>query len=152
MEKQALFDLEFYLQGDLLTKVDRASMRFSLETRVPYLDHRLIEFTLNLSPDLKYRDHTTKYIIREILYQYVPKKFFDRPKQGFAIPLEKWLKNGLYYLLEETLTKEIVCKYNIVNFDAVEQLKKDFFNGKDYYYSRLWLLIILHKWLLKHHP
>lgn len=152
MEKQALFDLEFYLQGDLLTKVDRASMRFSLETRVPYLDHRLIEFTLNLSPDLKYRDHTTKYIIREILYQYVPKKFFDRPKQGFAIPLAKWLKNGLYYLLEETLTKEIVSKYNIVNFDAVAQLKKDFFNGKDYYYSRLWLLIILHKWLLKHHP
>lgn len=150
MEKQALFDLEFYLQGDLLTKVDRASMRFSLETRVPYLDHRLVEFTLNLSPELKYRNNTTKYIIKEILYQYVPKKLFDRPKQGFAIPLAKWLKNGLYYLIDETLSKEVVTKYNVVDYTAVEKLKKEFLQGKDHYYSKLWLLIILHKWLLKH--
>jgi asparagine synthase (glutamine-hydrolysing) len=152
MEKQALFDLQFYLQGDLLTKVDRASMHFSLETRVPYLDHRIIEFTLNLSPSLKYRNNVTKYLLKEILYQYIPKKFFDRPKQGFAIPLAKWLKSDLYFLIEETLSKEIIEKYNIVNYSHVEQLKKEFLNGKDYYYSRLWLLIILHKWMNKHHP
>jgi asparagine synthase (glutamine-hydrolysing) len=152
MEKQALFDLQFYLQSDLLTKVDRASMHFSLETRVPYLDHRIIEFTLNLSPDLKYRDHITKYLLKEILYQYVPKKFFDRPKQGFAIPLAKWLKNDLYFLIDETLSKAIIEKYNIVNYSYVEQLKKEFLNGKDYYYSRLWILIILHKWMKKHQP
>jgi asparagine synthase (glutamine-hydrolysing) len=152
MERQALFDLQFYLQGDLLTKVDRASMHFSLETRVPYLDHRIIEFTLNLSPDLKYRNNTTKYLLKEILYQYVPKKFFDRPKQGFAIPLAKWLKNDLYFLIDEMLSKEVIEKYNIVNYSYVEQLKKDFLNGKDFYYSRLWLLIILHKWMKKHQP
>jgi asparagine synthase (glutamine-hydrolysing) len=152
MEKQALFDLQFYLQGDLLTKVDRASMHFSLETRVPYLDHRIIEFTLNLSPSLKYRNNVTKYLLKEILYQYIPKKFFDRPKQGFAIPLAKWLKSDLYFLIEETLSKEVIEKYNIVNYSHVEQLKKEFLNGKDYYYSRLWLLIILHKWMKRHHP
>jgi asparagine synthase (glutamine-hydrolysing) len=152
MEKQALFDLQFYLQGDLLTKVDRASMHFSLETRVPYLDHRIIEFTLNLSPDLKYKNHTTKYLLKEILYQYVPKKFFDRPKQGFAIPLAKWLKNDLYFLIDEMLSKEVIEKFNIVNYSYVEQLKREFLNGKDFYYSRLWLLIILHKWMKKHHP
>jgi asparagine synthase (glutamine-hydrolysing) len=152
MEKQALFDLQFYLQGDLLTKVDRASMHFSLETRVPYLDHRIIEFTLNLSPSLKYRNNVTKFLLKEILYQYIPKKFFDRPKQGFAIPLAKWLKHDLYFLIDETLSKEVIEKYNIVNYSHVEQLKKEFLNGKDYYYSRLWLLIILHKWMKKHHP
>jgi asparagine synthase (glutamine-hydrolysing) len=151
MEKQALFDLQFYLQGDLLTKVDRASMHFSLETRVPYLDHRIIEFTLNLSPSLKYRNNVTKFLLKEILYQYIPKKFFDRPKQGFAIPLAKWLKSDLYFLIEETLSREVIEKYNIVNYSHVEQLKKEFLNGKDYYYSRLWLLIILHKWMKKHH-
>lgn len=152
MERQALFDLHFYLQGDLLTKVDRASMHFSLETRVPYLDHRIIEFTLNLSPDLKYRNGTAKYLLKEILYQYVPKKFFDRPKQGFAIPLAKWLRNDLYFLIEEALSKEVVTKYNIVQYSKVEYLKKEFLNGKDFYYSRLWLLIMLHKWLIKHQP
>lgn len=150
MERQAMFDLQFYLQGDLLTKVDRASMHFSLETRVPYLDHRIIEFTLNLSPSLKYRNNTTKFLLKEILYQYIPKKFFDRPKQGFAIPLAKWLKKDLYFLIDETLSKEVIEKYNMVNYSYVDQLKKDFLNGKDSYYSRLWLLIILHKWMLKH--
>lgn len=152
MERQALFDLQFYLQGDLLTKVDRASMHFSLETRVPYLDHRIIEFTLNLSPDLKYRNKTTKYLLKEILYQYIPRKFFARPKQGFAIPLAKWLRNDLYFLIEQALSKEVVSKYNIVQYSHVEHLKKEFLNGKDFYYSRLWLLIMLHRWLLKHQP
>ncbi len=152
MEKQAMFDLNYYLECDLLNKVDLASMCYSLETRVPYLDHRIIEFALNLSPNLKYKNGTTKYLLKEILYQYVPKRFFDRPKQGFSIPLEKWLKNDLYFLIDETLSKEVITKYNIVNYAVVAQLKKEFMAGKDYYYSRLWLLIILHKWLKKNHP
>jgi asparagine synthase (glutamine-hydrolysing) len=151
MEKQAIFDLHFYLQGDLLTKMDRASMYFSLEARVPYLDHRIIEFSLNLAPELKYKNGIPKYLLKEILYQYVPKKMFDRPKQGFAIPLEKWLKDELRFLIEENLSKDIIEKFGFVNYTYVETLKNDFFNGKDYYYSRIWLLIVLHKWLLKNH-
>lgn len=152
MEKQACFDLQFSLQDDLLAKVDRASMQFSLETRVPYLDHRIIEFSMNLSPNLKYRNNTTKYLLKEILFQYVPKKFFDRPKQGFAIPLAKWLKTDLYFLIDEVLSKEVITRFNIVNYSYVEQLKKEFLGGKDYYYNRIWLLIILHKWLKKNAP
>lgn len=151
IEKQAIFDLNFYLQDDLLTKVDRASMHFSLETRVPYLDHRIIEFALNLSPNLKYKNGTTKYLLKEILYQYVPKKFFDRPKQGFAIPLEKWLKNELRFLINENLSKEVIEKYGFVNFEYVKQIQNEFFNGKSYLYNRIWALIMLHKWLQKHH-
>lgn len=149
IEKQAIFDLNFYLQDDLLTKVDRASMHYSLETRVPYLDHRIVEFALNLSPDLKYKNGTAKYLLKKLLYQQVPQKLFDRPKQGFAIPLEKWLKNELRFLIEENLSKEVIEKYNFVKFDEVEKLKKDFFMGKSYLYNRIWILIVLHKWLKK---
>lgn len=148
-EKQAIFDLHLYLQDDLLTKVDRASMHFSLETRVPYLDHRIIEFALNLSPDLKSKNNISKYILKKVLYQYVPKKLFNRPKQGFAIPLEEWLQNELKYLIEENLSEKVVEEYNLVNFEFVTQLKKDFFGGKTFLYNRIWILIVLHKWLLK---
>jgi asparagine synthase (glutamine-hydrolysing) len=151
MEKQAIFDLNFYLQDDLLTKVDRASMFYSLETRVPYLDHRIIEYTLNISPTLKYKNNTTKYLLKEILYQYVPKALFNRPKQGFAIPLEKWLQKELRYLIEDNLSKQVVEKYGFVNFNYVELLKKQFFSGNIYLYNRIWLLIVLHKWLQKNH-
>jgi len=149
IEKQSLFDLHYYLQDDLLTKVDRASMKYSLETRVPYLDHRIIEFSLNLSPNLKYRNGISKYLLKEILYQYVPKKIFDRPKQGFAIPLEKWLKNELKFLIDENLSKEIVEKYNVVDYTSVDNLIKKFLAGENYLYNRIWLLVILHKWLKK---
>lgn len=149
IEKQALFDLQFYLQYDLLTKIDRASMHFSLETRVPYLDHRMIEFALNLSPDLKLKNNISKYLLKEILYQYIPQKFFDRPKQGFAVPMKKWLNKELRYLIEDNLSSEVINKYNIVKSSYVAHLKKEFYGGKSYYFNRLWLLIVLHKWLQK---
>ena len=147
MEKQSLFDVNFYLQEDLLAKVDRASMHYSLETRVPYLDHRIIEFALNLSPKLKYKNNTTKYLLKEVLYQYVPKEIFDRPKQGFAIPLSKWLKTDLMYLINDYFNDTVINKHGIVNYKEVEQLKKRYFLGEDYLYNRIWLLIVLHKFL-----
>lgn len=150
MEQQAIFDLQYYLQDDLLTKVDRASMQYSLETRVPYLDHRLIEQALNLSPNLKYRNNTSKYILKEILYQYIPKHIFQRPKQGFAIPLKTWLRNELKHLINDNLSEEIVNRYGIVKYSEVQKLIKEFMGGVDYLYNRIWLLIVLHHWLRKH--
>lgn len=147
MEKQALFDVNFYLQEDLLTKIDRASMQYSLETRVPYLDHRIIEFALNLSPELKYKNNTTKYLLKEVLYQYVPKEYFNRPKQGFAIPLSNWLKTDLNYLITDYLNAAVINKHDVVNYSEVEQLKKRYALGEDYLYNRIWLLIVLHKFL-----
>lgn len=147
MEKQALFDVNFYLQEDLLTKVDRASMKYSLETRVPYLDHRIIEFALNLSPDLKYKNGITKYLLKKVLFQYLPKSYFDRPKQGFAIPLSSWLKNDLYFLITDYLNEAVINKHGVVNYSEIEQLKKRYFLGEDYLYNRIWLLIVLHKFL-----
>jgi asparagine synthase (glutamine-hydrolysing) len=150
MERQAIFDLSIYMQDDLLTKVDLASMSFSIEARVPYLDHRIVEFALNLSPHLKFKDGVSKYLLKEILYQYVPKKYFDRPKQGFAIPLIKWLKNELSYLIDDYLSEKIITQYNIVNYKVVQQMIKDYRqNNVDYLYNKLWVLIVLHKWLIK---
>lgn len=148
MEQQALFDLENYLQGDLLTKVDRASMRYSIETRVPYLDHRMVEFALNLSPKLKYKNGIFKYILKQVLYQYVPKQLFDRPKQGFAIPLNKWLHTSLKYLIDEYLSEEKINKYGALNYAEVNKLKKEFFNGADFLYNRIWLMIMLQMWFV----
>lgn len=149
IEQQALFDLEIYLQDDLLAKVDRASMRYSLETRVPYLDHRLVEFALNLSPDLKYKNGTFKYILKKVLYQYIPKSLFDRPKQGFAIPLSKWLRTSLKYLVDYYLSDEMVTKYGVLNPDEVNKIKQQFFSEADFLFNRVWQLIILQMWLEK---
>jgi asparagine synthase (glutamine-hydrolysing) len=149
MEQQAIFDLQYYLQDDLLTKVDRASMHYSLETRVPYLDHRLIELGINLSPALKYKNGISKFILKEILYQYVPKQIFQRPKQGFAIPLKTWFRGELKYLIDENLSEEVIRKYEVVKYEEVKKIVDDFFNGVDYLYNRIWLLIVLHYWLRK---
>lgn len=148
-EQQAFFDLKYYLKDDLLVKVDRASMKYSLETRVPLLDYRVVEFSLNLSPKLKIRNSIQKYLLKEVLYDYIPEKYFNRPKWGFAIPLKQWLKNELKYLLDEYLSDEILNQFKIVNTEEVKTLKKRFFNKEDYLYNRLWLLIVLHKWLKK---
>jgi asparagine synthase (glutamine-hydrolysing) len=152
METQALFDIEYYLKDDLLTKVDRASMRYSLETRVPYLDHRIVEFALNIDPSLKYRNGISKYILKQILYNYIPERFFARPKQGFAIPLNIWLSKELGWLITDYLSKAVVEKYGIVKYEEVERMKKEFHHGSNYLYNRIWLLIVLHKWLIKNVP
>lgn len=147
MEGQAFFDLKYYLPDDLLVKVDRASMKYSLETRVPLLDYRIIEFALNLPEKFKYQKGVSKYILKEILYEYIPKSFFDRPKWGFGIPLDNWLKTDLSYLINDYLNAKIIKEYNIVNYEEVEQLLARWKNGDDFLYNRIWLLIILHMWL-----
>lgn len=146
-EKQSFWDFTHYLKDDLLVKVDRASMQYSLETRVPLLDYRLVAFAYNLSPELKIKDGTMKYLLKEVLYDHVPKEIFDRPKWGFSIPLGKWLLTDLKYLLDTYTSKAVIEKYNLVNYVAVKKLKDQYQNGKEYLYNRLWLIIVLHWWL-----
>jgi asparagine synthase (glutamine-hydrolysing) len=147
-EKQALYDLKFYLPDDLLVKVDRASMHYSLETRVPYLDHRLVEKAININARLKNDPHP-KYILKEILYQHIPKKYFDRPKQGFSIPLKFWLHKEMSFLIDDYLNEVVINKVGILDYEYVKQLLERFKNGEEYVFQRLWLLINLHKWFIK---
>ncbi len=146
-EEQALFDIKYYLKDDLLVKVDKASMQFSLEARSPFLDYRIVEFALNLDEKLKIHNGTAKYLLKEVLYDYLPRETFNRPKWGFSIPLGKWLKNELNYLLKDYLNKDVIEQCGVVQFEAVETLLNRFYAGENYLYNRLWALVVLHKWI-----
>ncbi len=148
-EEQALFDLKNYLKDDLLVKVDRASMFHSLEVRVPLLDHRIIEFSLNLHEDLKIKNGSQKHLLKDVMYDYIPKELMERPKWGFSIPLGSWLKRDLKFLIDQYLSPSAIEQTGIFDPTVVQQIIHHFFNGKDYYYNRIWQLIILQKWLIK---
>lgn len=151
VEVQSLFDIEAYLKDDLMVKVDRAAMHFALETRVPLLDYRIVEFAINLHPKLKINNGQSKYLLKKLLYKYVPEEYFQRPKWGFSIPLDKWLKEDLKFLVDQYLSDEIILKHNIVNLKEVKKLLELFYKAdKQYLYNRIWLLIVLHIFLEKH--
>lgn len=146
-ERQSFWDLTHYLKDDLLVKVDRASMQYSLESRVPLLDYRLVEFALNLDEGLKFKNGTMKYLLKQVLFDYVPKEIFNRPKWGFSIPLDRWLKTDLKFLLDKYTTEEVIVKHNMVHAPVVKELKKRYLSGTDYLFNRLWVIVVLHWWL-----
>jgi len=144
-ERQALFDIRYYLKDDLLTKVDRATMLYSLEARVPLLDYRIVEFALNLDPGLKSRNGVAKYLLKQVLYDYVPESFFNRPKWGFSIPLDKWLRKELFYLIEQYCSKEMCERFGLIHYPKLKEMREQFLAGRAYEYNRLWQVIVLHK-------
>lgn len=148
-ELQSFWDLEHYLKDDLLVKVDRATMHYSLETRVPLLDIDLIKFSLNLHPTLKKQNGVSKYLLKKVLFELVPKELFDRPKKGFSIPLVKWLKEDLRFLQDEYLSEKVILQFGFVKYESVKQLQSKFNNGESFLYNRIWHLIVLHWWLVK---
>lgn len=148
-EAQSIFDLNYYLKDDLLVKVDRATMKYALEARVPLLDYKLVEYAVNIDPKLKMNGKELKYILKDILYDYIPETYFNRPKKGFSIPLAKWLRGELAFLINDFLNEKVVNKFNVVDFEHVRRLVFLFKSGNDYLYNRIWQLIILHQFLLK---
>ena len=147
-ERQALFDFQFYLRDDLLVKVDRASMYYGLECRCPLLDHSLVEFAVNLPESLRKRNLTSKYLLKKILFEMVPEKYFDRPKWGFSIPLAQWLKNDLSYLMDY-LTVEQLERTGVFNAPYIRDLVDRFYKGEEYLYNRLWAVIIIQRFLIR---
>lgn len=147
MEKQALFDIQYYLPDDLLVKVDRASMHHSLEVRVPLLDHRLVEFAVNLSENIKVKNGIAKYPLKKELRKYLPQDLVDRKKWGFSVPLGQWLNQDLSYLIDEYLDQDFVIEIGLVDPKITNDLIRRFRNGEEFLYNRLWVLIVLHKFL-----
>jgi asparagine synthase (glutamine-hydrolysing) len=149
VEQMSFWDIENYLKDDLLVKVDRASMQYSLETRVPLLDYRVVEFALNLSDKLKMHHRgNMKYLLKEVLYNYVPKQLLERPKWGFSIPLVKWLKTDLKWMIDRFCSKDVVESAGVIKYEMVQSMVRRYESGKaDYLFNRLWTILVLH-WFL----
>ena len=141
-------DYSMYLENDLLTKVDRATMSVSLEGREPFLDHRIIEYVAQLPMDFKY-GQTQKRILRDIVYKYIPKELMDRPKTGFSIPIYNWLKTDLRYLIEENLDSSSIEETGMFNVSSVEKIKILFFNDQLDDLTIIWKLLQFQMWYKK---
>lgn len=138
-------DLRTFLVDDVLTKVDRASMSVSLESREPFLDHRLVEYAVRIPSALKCRKGVSKYILRKILYKHVPQELVDRPKRGFLAPVSDWLKCELYPLLMDHLNEDKVKGDGIFNEKAVSKAVKDFLRGSVSEH-KIWYLLMFQMW------
>ena len=146
-ERMAFLDTVTYLPDDILTKVDRASMSTSLEVRVPLLDHRLIEFAWTLPKHMRIRGSTTKWLLREICYRYVPKEIVDRPKMGFAIPLESWLRGPLYEWAESMLDEQKLEEDGLFDPGQVRAAWNRFLDGDGNLQHGIWGLLQAQAWL-----
>ena len=143
-------DLRHYLPDDILTKVDRTTMAVGLEGREPLLDHRLVEFALRLPLGLRRGSLGTKHLLRRVLYRYVPRQIVERPKQGFAVPISRWLRGELSALLDTYLAPERVRAAGILDPRVVERALSNFRDGapgRDRLdVQKVWLLFAFEMW------
>jgi asparagine synthase (glutamine-hydrolysing) len=134
----------------ILTKVDRATMAYSLEGREPLLDYRLLEFVSKLPVDLKVKNGIKKYLLKEVVHRYLPKSLMDRPKMGFSIPLVTWLSNDLKDQVGYYLGDAFILKQGIFNLKAVQLLVLRFQNRLDINYAnKIWNVLIFQMWYSK---
>ncbi len=145
-EVMMLMDMSTYLQDDILVKIDRGSMFSSLETRAPFLDHKLIEWSLGLPKNLKFSKIESKVALRKVLYKYIPKKLIERPKMGFGIPIDMWLKKELRVWAEDLLSESNLQSNAIFNVKAVRSMWKDHLEGKKQNQHKLWAIINFLEW------
>ena len=142
-----MIDIKTFLEGDIMTKVDRATMQVALEGREPFLDHHIIEFSQSIPDSLKLRDGKAKYILRTILYKHVPKELIERPKMGFSIPIEEWLHSILAERI--AVIKEDALFFEVFQLNAatIEETIDTFLSKKQYVNPHfIWFVFILHQW------
>ena len=143
-----LMDMKQYLPDDILVKVDRSGMFYSLESRIPLLDRDVVEFAWSLPLSYKLQNGTTKKILRNILYKYVPKEMMERPKKGFGIPIEKWLQKGEMKEWAESIlldAREIADEF--LNCKLIDAMWSEY-NKKQIWNPHIWYILILEQWLL----
>jgi asparagine synthase (glutamine-hydrolysing) len=141
-----LVDTMSYLPGDILTKVDRMSMAVSLEARVPLLDHHVVEFAMSLHNRLKIRNGIGKWILREAIAGLVPTRVLERPKQGFAVPLHRWLRNQLRHRVTRMLEADSPID-EFIDAEAVRRLATEHQLRRRDHSLLLWRLLVLDLWL-----
>jgi asparagine synthase (glutamine-hydrolysing) len=145
-EQIALWDLHHYMSEDILTKVDRATMRVSIEGREPLIDHRLVEFAMALPFRFKRGTLGAKHLLRKVLYRHVPRALVDRPKQGFGVPIWQWLRGDLSSLLDDYLSPGSVAAHGLLDPGLVQGYVGRFRRGDPSVAQKVWLLLAFQMW------
>lgn len=145
-ERMQLADTVTYLPDDILTKVDRASMAFALEARVPLLDHRVAEFSWRLPRSAKIRGGVSKWLLRQVLYRHVPPALVERPKMGFSIPLGDWLRGPLHDWAETLLSERRLREAGLLDVVQVRQCWQDHLSGRHNRQYQLWNVLMFEAW------
>jgi len=148
IEKLMYVDQITYLPDDILVKLDRASMAFSLETRVPLLNHKIVELSWQFPETLKIINGHTKWPLREILYKYVPKKFLEGPKKGFGIPLDQWIRSDLKDLINDVINTKTDLTENYLNKNYVNKILNEHHSKSKNWQYLIWNIFISQKWFI----
>lgn len=147
LERISDLDIKCYLNWDINTKVDRATMAYSLEARSPLMDYRVVDFARSLPTSYKFKGNSQKHILKEVLYKYVPKHIFDRPKSGFGIPLAKWFRTDLKDYVTTELSDKNLKQIPCIEPEIVSKYIKQHMDGSWDYYPIIWQLLVLKQWL-----
>lgn len=139
-------DYQTYMVDDILQKGDRATMAASLEGREPFLDQHIIEWAAQLPTGYKYHNRQKKYILKQIVHKYIPQQMMDRPKMGFAIPIEHWLNHELKDLVHTYINSEKLKEHGLFNIPAVLEIINQFYSGRTEKHLQVWYLLMFQMW------